>query len=282
MFMSQRRTLLALCAVALCAVLLLPDVSSAQFFGRGGRGFGAGIGNYGGYGWGGNYGGWGNYGGYGLGNYGGYGWGQPYYGGMGYGWSSPGYFSSPSYGGNYGGMYVSPGYYSNPQPYNYSSPIVSGNYGGMAISSQSAYPPSGQQGMMMDQNRAFIDVHVPPNAQVMFDNSPTQQQGPERRFMTPPLEPNSHYTYNVTAKWTDQNGQEKRESRTVRLTPGQTTHVNFTAQDNTDGVRRPDGVRPDGTRPDGTRPDGTRPQNPNQQPPRPGQTTPPPTTPPDR
>src|SRR5947209_16409796 len=105
MFMSRRRTLFALCAVALSAVLLLPDVSSAQRFGgRGGRAFG-GIGNYGGYGgYGGGYGGYGNYG---WGNtYGG--WGTPYnYGGNygGYGWSQPGYTSQPYYGGTWGGNY---------------------------------------------------------------------------------------------------------------------------------------------------------------------------------
>jgi len=262
MFMSRRRTLLALCAAALSAVLLLPDVSSAQF-GRGGRGAGGiGIGNYGGRGgnyggWGGNYGGWGNYG---YGNYGGY------------GWSSPGYWnSSPYYGGSYGGTYVTPGnWYYNPQPYNYSSPMFNGTYGNSTVSTESAYPPSGRSQVAVDRNRALIDVHVPPNAQVLFDNSPTQQQGPERRFMTPPLEPNSQYTYEVTAKWMDQNGKERRESRTVRLTPGQTIDVNFvTPQNNTDGTRQRDQLQP-------LQP-GSQQNQPQRQP-----QTPPTSTPPDR
>jgi uncharacterized protein (TIGR03000 family) len=190
---------IALCAVALSAVLLLPDVCSAQRFGRGGRFFGGGRGNYSR--------------------------GYPYtYGG--YGWSGP-------YGGaTFGGYFeLMPGttYPFNTQPYTYTSPIVGGN----VVSSQSAYPPDGRNQGTIDRTRALIDVHVPPNAQVFFDNSPTQQRGSERRFMTPPLDPNSKYTYNVEARWTDQDGQEQRENRTVRLTPGETTDVNFTAPQNT-------------------------------------------------
>jgi len=247
MFMSQRRTLIALCAVALSAVLLLPDVSSAQLFGRGGRAFG-GIGNYGGWG----------------GNYGGYGWGNPYYGGYG---SAPGYWSSPYYGGTWGGNYVMPGYtYGNPQPYNYSSPIFSGtNFGNTAVSSQSAYPPDGRSQMSMDRTRALINVHVPPDAQVFFDNSPTQQRGAERRFVTPQLDPNSRYSYNISAQWME-NGRERRESRTVRLTPGQTAEVNFLNPQNTDGVQQNQGQQ-------------QQPRQGQQQPPR---KTQPPTTPPDR
>jgi uncharacterized protein (TIGR03000 family) len=211
MFMSRRRTLFALSAVA-CALLLLPDVSSAQLFGRGGRMYGGGWGNYG------NWGGYSGYGGYyNPGYMGTYGWSQPMYG-------------SPYYGTLGGNTYVSPGFYASQQPYNYSSPIFNGTVypNNMASSTQSLYPPDGRtmQGGMTDNTRAYIDVHVPPNAQVLFDNSPTQQRGQERRFVTPPLDPNSHYTYNVTAKWME-NGQERRENKTVRLTPGQTSEVNF-------------------------------------------------------
>lgn len=260
MFMSRRRTLIALCAVALSAVLLLPEVSSAQFFGRGGRGFGGiGIGNYGG--------GWGNYGGWG-GNYGGF------------GYSAPGYWGgNPYYGGTWSGNYVTPGnWYYNPQPYNYSSPMFYGNYGA-TVSTQSAYPPDGRSQMPVDRNRAMIDVHVPSNAQVMFDGSPTQQQGPERRFMTPPLDPNSQYTYEVTAKWTDQNGQERRESRTVRLTPGQTSQVNFMTPQNNSQQNNRDGTRPqrDPQRDSQQLQQGSQPNQPVRPP-----TKTPPTTPPDR
>lgn len=212
MFMSRRRTLIALCAAALSTVLLLPDVSSAQF-----RGFGGGGRMYGG-----GYGGWGN----------------PYSSGA-YGWSAPNYGGNPYYG-TWDGNYVMPGNtYTNPQPYNYSSPIFNGTYypGDMTVSNQSLYPPDGRSQMMMEQNRAYIDVRVPPNARVMFDDSPTQQQGPDRRFMTPPLEPNGQYTYKVTAQWM-QNGKEHRESRVVRLTPGQSTQVNFLNSQNSDGVQQ--------------------------------------------
>jgi uncharacterized protein (TIGR03000 family) len=260
MYMSRRRTLFALSAVALSALLLLPDVSSAQIFGRGGRMFGGGWGNYG------NWGGYGGYGGYNPGYMGTYGWSQPMYGG------------SPYYG-TYGNTYVSPGFYANQQPYNFSSPIFNGTVypNNMASSTQSLYPPDGRmmQGGMQDNTRAYIDVHVPANAQVLFDNSPTQQRGSERRFVTPQLDPNSHYTYKVTAQWME-NGQERRESRTVRLTPGQTSEVNFLTNQ---------GQGRDGEQPrdqqfqrDQQPPRGQQQQ---QQPPR-QQQPPPKTTPPDR
>jgi len=198
----SRRTLLALTVVALSVVLLLPEVSSAQLFGRGRM-----YGGYGGYGY----------------------YGNPYYGG----------YYSPYYGG-----YVMPDMYANPQPYNFSSPIVTGGYyyPGMVSSSQSLYPPDGrmQGGMLMDNTRALIDVRVPANARVLFDNSPTQQQGTNRRFVTPPLEPNNQYVYKITAEWTE-NGQQRHEDRTVRLTPGQTSQVNFLSgqQQNTNEPRQP-------------------------------------------
>ncbi len=206
MFMSQRRTRIALCAAALSAVLLLPDVSSAQFRGLGGGLLGGGLGNYGGLNTGGWYGGWGGY----PGNYAA-GWGGNY--------------------GNWGGNYIMPGYgyntYSNPQPYNYSSPIFYGNYyPGTVGVSQSYYPPMGQMQGATSANRAFIDVRVPANAQVFFDGSPTQQRGMERQFMTPPLERGSHYTYRVKAQWM-QDGKKREATKTVQLTPGQTSNVNF-------------------------------------------------------
>jgi uncharacterized protein (TIGR03000 family) len=95
---------------------------------------------------------------------------------------------------------------------------------------------------------------------VHFDGNPTLQQGPQRQFMTPPLDPNSKYTYKVTAKWTDQNGKEHSDSRTVRLTPGQTTDVNFTTPQN--NAQNPDGTQQPR-------------QQQNQQPPRQQKTSPP-------
>jgi len=269
--MYRHRTLFALTALALGALLLNPDVSSAQFrFGRGGGGFGGYGSGYGGYG--GGYGGYG--GGYGLyGNNWGLSIGQPAYGG--YGYNNMGYGSTMygNYGWNqpyYGSNYVTPGYnYGYTQPYAYQQPYYGGNNTIMQTGGYDSFYPSGGTTMQAqrDSSRAYIHVRVPANAQVFFDNQPTQQQGPDRTFMTPQLEGNHNYTYEISARWMD-NGQERRENRTVRLTPGQTADVDFT----------------------GSRGDGQSQQNPNVRPPQSQQnpsqqqnpSAPPRTNPPDR
>jgi uncharacterized protein (TIGR03000 family) len=73
-----------------------------------------------------------------------------------------------------------------------------------------------------------IRVYVPATAQVFFDNAPTSQTGAERLFVTPPLDMSQPYSYTITARWT-QNGQDIRHTHTVRLVPGQTVNVDFTA-----------------------------------------------------
>jgi uncharacterized protein (TIGR03000 family) len=72
-----------------------------------------------------------------------------------------------------------------------------------------------------------ILVRVPPDADVLFDGNATQQKGADRMFETPSLDPNKSYSYDVTAQWKDQNGQQHKEKRTVQPMPGRTVVVNF-------------------------------------------------------
>jgi len=186
-----------------------------------GIGYGRGFGGYGygypGYGYGGyglGYGGYG-YGGYGLGygrGYGGYGLG---YGGYG-GYYSPSYYSaSPAY---YGGDYYGGDYYGGSPSYAYNSPTV--GY-------QSFYPQGNySQQQQPDNNRAYITVMVPADAEVYFDGAPTQQRGPVRTFTTPVLDTGRNYTYQVRAKWT-QNGQPMDQTRSLQVQPGRTATVDF-------------------------------------------------------
>lgn len=188
----KRYMILALPALALACMLCLPEASFAQ--GRGGRG-----------GYGGGYGGRG-YGGSGISiGIGGYGYGSGY--GYGRGVYAPYYGSPYGYGNSY---YATPLYVQ----------------GTIAPSYQSFYPPTGAIQNSADASRAMVHIVVPPNAQVFFDDSPTTQTGPDRTFMTGPLEPGT-YSYNISARWME-NGKERRENRSVRVTPGQTAEVNFT------------------------------------------------------
>jgi uncharacterized protein (TIGR03000 family) len=209
--MTRQHALLALPALALACVLMLPDAAFAQFRGWRGSGWsGSGYGNFG-------YG----YGGYGYQPYGSLGYGSSPYNSAFGGWMSPGY-------GYYSQPYIGQGYYDGgyvnaTQGRDYSSFYPSGAMGGMG------------QGQL-DNTRAYIRVRVPSTAQVLFDDTMTRQTGVERNFMTPQLDANHRYTYEVTARWLDNSGKERRESRTVRLTPGQTTNVDFTGSNTgTDG-----------------------------------------------
>jgi uncharacterized protein (TIGR03000 family) len=98
-----------------------------------------------------------------------------------------------------------------------------------------------------------------PNARVFFDDAPTQQQGTDRVFTTPPLDPNKTYSYTVRATWTE-NGREINRSKDVRVQPGRTAMVDFRAadlRDNSENVPNPREDRRD-LRPDDT----TKPLNP--------------------
>ncbi len=242
--MTRRCALLVL-LLGLTACLLLPEPAFAQF-----RGFGGGFGSYS-YGPAHSYGGYGGYSypGYAYGSYGA--WPANYYGG--------GYAGMSSYSG-YGGALMGP-YYANPQPYNYSSPLYyssgayysnpqpyaysspayySSGYGQIAPASgyqsyQASYPPTGATAAAPDSKRTVIHVHVPADAQVLFDDTPMRQTGTDRHFMTPPLD-RSDYSYQVTVRWTE-NGKERRETRTVRAIPGQTVNLDFTSTDNRQPTR---------------------------------------------
>jgi uncharacterized protein (TIGR03000 family) len=199
------------------AVLAAPQQADGQFYGGvrmgGGRG-GSGIyiGNSPGYGYGYGYG---NRGGY----YGGNPWNRGYYGSPwtgGYGYGNP-YFRS--YGANYGSWYGSYPRYSS---YGYSYPQYSSYSGGSSYSPsystgqydyQSFYP-SGSAAPGMAQ--VWVNVRVHPEAELWFNGAKTTQMGPERQFVTPPLQPGKNYSYEVTAQWME-NGQVVKRSQTLNF-----------------------------------------------------------------
>jgi uncharacterized protein (TIGR03000 family) len=206
----------AVLTLAATALLLLPNVSLAQR--RFGRDWG------GGYGSGGYDGYYGN--GYGYDGFGrGYGWGAPGYGGGYYGynrgWYSPGvynYDSGPSYGYDTGEYY--PPQQGQPQQ-------GQTYYGGDYAMDQGNMPA--QNMASLDQNKAHIVLRVPSNAQVTFDGQSTTSQGPLRAYVSPPIDPNKDYTYNVKAQWT-QDGRQVTQDRQVRVRAGQIARVNFMQQ----------------------------------------------------
>jgi len=152
---------------------------------------------------GGNYGGNSRGGGYGSGYQGG-----GYYGGYpgsGYNYGRPGisiglgnagygYGSYPRYPSGYSQPYYSGGTYAYPQGYSgqYVPDVVTEAPGDRTTQSGYYAPAS--------DNRARLRVRVPADATVWIDGDPTQQTGPERDFLTPPLEPGT-YTYTLKGRW---------------------------------------------------------------------------------
>lgn len=210
--MKRQLRVLALPALALACLLCVTEQSFAQ---RGGRGGGGGRGSVGrgSVGRGGGYGG--GYGGYGYGGYGGFGLGLGVGYGLGYG------------GGYYGGGYAYPDYSGS-----YVSPYTTGGYGysdpgyagaGVNSASYQSFYPQNSAGQNTATN---IHVRVPQSAQVLFDDTPTTQTGADRIFTTGPLDPSKRYSYQITARWTE-NGQERSETRNVSIIPGQSVGVDF-------------------------------------------------------
>jgi uncharacterized protein (TIGR03000 family) len=183
-------------------------------YGRGGFGYGRGF-----YGRGFGYGGWGGgyypyYGGYWGGGY------YPYYSGGYYPYYSGGYYPYYSdYYTPYSSYYTTPSYYYGTAPVTTVTPQGNQFY----YPSDTANPASAT-----DSNAALVEVVLPsPTAEVWFGDHKTSQLGAKRHFSTPPLTPGQNYTYQIRASWTV-DGQPVTQTRTVSVTTGKTTVVNFT------------------------------------------------------
>lgn len=151
--------------------------------------------------------------------YGGQGY-SPYYQGYGYNSYAPSYYNARS---SY--YYSTPSYYATPSYY-YATPST--YYSEQAFpalttqlrSSNYTAPATAQQSVR------FTVLMPTADAQVWFENRATTQQGMERSFQSPPLEPNQTFTYSIKARWTE-NGQAVNRERRVNVQAGQSITVNF-------------------------------------------------------
>jgi len=275
--MRQHRTAAA-ALLGVAALLLAPAVGSAQVnFRVGNPYYASGYYGYSPYGWGiaspysGYYSGpmW-------SGNYGYYGTGSPwpgYYAGYpGSAWS--GYYGTyPGWANSYPSYYSSPDYYSTPSTsYGYSSASGTGSY---------YYGSPSREGT----NTALLNVRLPdPNAEVWVEGRATQQRGTSREYVSPPLNPDRSYVYDVRARWTE-NGKEVERTRTVPVKVGGVATVDFTAPENNSrvdeidrgrttprpsGEAKPGEARPRDEKPRDVKPGDTgRPGDPDRRPPSP-------------
>jgi uncharacterized protein (TIGR03000 family) len=87
-------------------------------------------------------------------------------------------------------------------------------------------PPVVLSGEATPAAPAVLHVLVPADAEVWVGASPTAQRGPERRFVSPPLEGGRNLSYEIRARWKEQ-GRDVERTRTVRVYPGDRLTVDF-------------------------------------------------------
>lgn len=184
---------LAVAALAVAALVVVVDPASAQLLRRG-RLFSGNSGNSGYYAP--------EYSGY-TGDY--YSsWGAPSY----YGDNVQGGFYSPFVGVNVGtgiGTYGSSSF---------------GPYGTTYGTTYGAFSPAGID------NHVLINVRVPPNAEVFFDDQRTSQIGVVRSFISPPLSSDRNFVYHIRARWIE-DGRQVEKTRNIEVHPGDRLFVNF-------------------------------------------------------
>jgi len=103
--------------------------------------------------------------------------------------------------------------------YSSSSPVYSASYNQPYQSNTYASSGYGSEETSDYGRRAHIRVLVPQNAEIWFDDNKTQQQGHERVFVSPPLEPGKTFHYNIRAEF-NKDGQEQTVQRKVPVHAG--------------------------------------------------------------
>jgi uncharacterized protein (TIGR03000 family) len=78
-------------------------------------------------------------------------------------------------------------------------------------------------------NQALINVRVPPDAEVWFDDQKTTQTGGFRSFISPSLNPNEDFVYTIRARWTE-NGRPVEKTRKLHVHAGDRLFANFMTQ----------------------------------------------------
>ncbi len=124
------------------------------------------------------------------------------------------YASAP--GGPYRGGVVDPS--------TTSAPITSDITTAPPANTAAAQPAAAAPGTAADKAEFRVKVPVP-NAKVFFNDKLIEQEGTDRKLLTPALQPGA-YSYRVRATWTE-NGVDKSQERTVTAQAGQVVNLAF-------------------------------------------------------
>jgi uncharacterized protein (TIGR03000 family) len=144
-----------------------------------------------------------------------------------------------------------PGYYAQPYPV---APhgVAPGHYGGYASSARpaepgksgsippgtysypwrpstpSTYPATRSPAAATSAAPAEIELHVPADAKVWFDDTKTTQGGTSRRYVSPPLAGGRSYSYEVRVRWVE-GGRPVTQSRRITVEAGGQVSLAFPA-----------------------------------------------------
>jgi uncharacterized protein (TIGR03000 family) len=146
------------------------------------------------------------------------------------GYVYPGTSSSAGPSAFYGRTW-SPTYSPTYQSYNL--PIYSSNSMPVVVnanSTPSMVTEEEQEEPASAMRTASIQVRVPANAEIWFDNSKTRQTGALRIFVSPPLDSGKMFTYVVHARWTDNSGKVIDQTKKVEVQAGTWSIADFTSE----------------------------------------------------
>jgi len=99
--------------------------------------------------------------------------------------------------------------------------------GAAALSLTLAMSSASRAGQAAASNTANIEVSVPANAKIWFDDSPTEQTGTERFFTSPPLTPGKTYSYVIKAQWPGPDGKDVVRNLQVSVRANENSSVEF-------------------------------------------------------
>jgi uncharacterized protein (TIGR03000 family) len=104
-----------------------------------------------------------------------------------------------------------------------------GNYGNTGYGTQpSYYTQTGEQDMTANPNAIHLRVNVPNDARVWLDGQATQQGGPNRLYVSPPMTPGKDYVYHIKAQWME-NGKPVTHAKDVTVHAGDWVNVDMSS-----------------------------------------------------
>jgi uncharacterized protein (TIGR03000 family) len=81
----------------------------------------------------------------------------------------------------------------------------------------------------LPKNAARLQLVVPENAEVLIDDHKTTRTGAVRQFVSPPLDPEKSFTYQITIRYRDANGTTLDGKHSIRVRANDQLRMDFTS-----------------------------------------------------